>query len=682
LLADRRAAEWALSLGGTVRVRPWYTEKEIRAGGKLPTSNFELTGIDVSSKTVRDSDLAHLEGLAYLKVLNLEKTQVDDAGLAHLKGLASLLELKLGATQVSDAGLAHVAGLKNLKWLQLSSCGIRDDGLPALHGLPDLWELDLSKTQVTATGAAALQKVLPKCHVTALEPARVDPKLRRAYQSRNGEWKIEGDELVQASLFSDCELVYGDVTWKDYDFTCTVTKTGGVAAIGLLYHVTGAGYGKFMLGEDMNKVDLVGSIEHGSWAELKRRKGQLEKGRWYKLRVSVRGGHCQCWLDDQLVFEHDDPKNPQGAVGLRADVTAVRFRDLRVTDPSGRVLFEGLPELPVTADQWPPPTDRKSDSELHCLKGHGAPVRNVVFSRDGRHIVSSSNGGTGNFDDQDHGWATQHPASSLRLWSAETGEPLDCAPMAEPAWTSPVFLRLALAPDGRSVLAAVPNPVQGVQHWEIVGGKLRSQGFFKEEQPGEINALTCTSDGRGVLALAASGSIWEWELNNHKLVRQVAGAQRDVSCTAIAPDGRTAVLVRGGQPFTEIDLSTGQETRRWKPPTKAMVSLAFSPDGRQLLSGADRGGVRLWDVAAGEIRHTFDGHRGAAWVVAFSPDGRRALSGGQDHTVRLWDLEAKKELACFTGHTGPVQALAFSPDGARAGSGSEDYTVRVWRLPP
>jgi eukaryotic-like serine/threonine-protein kinase len=114
---DRRAAEYALSIGGTVRVND--EDKEIKAGADLPGEAFRLT-----------------------QVVLYENTQVSDAGLANFAGCKNLTWLKLhNNTQLSDAGLAHLKDCKKLA------------------------ELLVQKTKVTAEGINELKKALPRCKI-------------------------------------------------------------------------------------------------------------------------------------------------------------------------------------------------------------------------------------------------------------------------------------------------------------------------------------------------------------------------------------------------------------------------------------------------------------------------------------------------------------------------------------
>ena len=63
---ERSAAEWVLSLGGTVGIRIDRQEREIGEGGTLPAGNFVLERIDLRNKPITAADLARLKGLSSL----------------------------------------------------------------------------------------------------------------------------------------------------------------------------------------------------------------------------------------------------------------------------------------------------------------------------------------------------------------------------------------------------------------------------------------------------------------------------------------------------------------------------------------------------------------------------------------------------------------------------------------
>ena len=103
---DRRAAEWVLSIGGTIRINESGQEREMKAGDALPRGAFELTVVDLGwNPKVSDAGLACFEGCKDLTSLVLNNTQVSDEGLANFKDCKNLMSLALYKTQVSDVGL-------------------------------------------------------------------------------------------------------------------------------------------------------------------------------------------------------------------------------------------------------------------------------------------------------------------------------------------------------------------------------------------------------------------------------------------------------------------------------------------------------------------------------------------------------------------------------------------------
>lgn len=118
--ADRRAAEYVMSLGGVVEIN---RDAEIMTLARLPEKvsgrSFQLTRVNLSN--------------------NLEVT---DAGLAAFKDCQNLNSLDLTGTPITDAGLAHLTMLTELK------------------------DLLLAKTKVTIEGVEELSKALPNCRIT------------------------------------------------------------------------------------------------------------------------------------------------------------------------------------------------------------------------------------------------------------------------------------------------------------------------------------------------------------------------------------------------------------------------------------------------------------------------------------------------------------------------------------
>jgi hypothetical protein len=56
-------------------------------------------------------------------------------------------------------------------------------------------------------------------------------------------------------------------------------------------------------------------------------------------------GGCQLFIDGSPVLEYAGIPAAAGQIGLRTLESAGRFRNIKVTDRQGKILFEGLPKL-------------------------------------------------------------------------------------------------------------------------------------------------------------------------------------------------------------------------------------------------------------------------------------------------------------------------------------------------
>jgi serine/threonine protein kinase/formylglycine-generating enzyme required for sulfatase activity len=112
--ADRKAAEWVLSIGGSVRVNG--EGRDIRTASELTKERFMLTKVNLNTTRVTDAGMANFKDCKELTHLDLGNTKVTDAGLAIFKDSKGLRHLKLTGTKVTAKGLevfrAAVPGCK------------------------------------------------------------------------------------------------------------------------------------------------------------------------------------------------------------------------------------------------------------------------------------------------------------------------------------------------------------------------------------------------------------------------------------------------------------------------------------------------------------------------------------------------------------------------------------------
>ena len=203
------------------------------------------------------------------------------------------------------------------------------------------------------------------------------PSFDRSHSPRiGGIWKRRGEELIQSDAATSFPiLMFGDDRWTDYDFTADFLRTGGAADVSLVVRCTGEGdnlrFG--VSGKGEWNQSFLEAREDGAERILKWETYPIVSHKWYTARVSVRGGHMTGILRDgdrEVVrLEPDDDQHPKGRVGFRTWYSAYKLRNIRVTAPDGKVLWEGLPAVaesePTTAGEGDDPRRRRPAPEVH-----------------------------------------------------------------------------------------------------------------------------------------------------------------------------------------------------------------------------------------------------------------------------------------------------------------------------
>ena len=119
-----------------------------------------------------------------------------------------------------------------------------------------------------------------------------------------GEWKAEGGVLSQSKLTENIRAVFGDKKWTDYTLSLKARKLGGAEGFLILFRTQRdnekswwniGGWGNKRHGLE------VGGIA-GEPVE-----GSIETGRWYDIRVELKGSNIKCYLDGKLIHDEKTP---------------------------------------------------------------------------------------------------------------------------------------------------------------------------------------------------------------------------------------------------------------------------------------------------------------------------------------------------------------------------------------
>jgi serine/threonine protein kinase len=189
------------------------------------------------------------------------------------------------------------------------------------------------------------------------EPARVPAidaarALRGKAKLFGGDWLVEGSELVRTDVEGGGGgVLFGDLHWTDYDFTVDLMREKGNGYVSLIFgrsSQNGNRY-EFEMSGGAREEEGIGITAYEDGGE--RRLGgvggiHLVAHKWYHARISVRRNHIVCTLHDDQGNEvvrplgADEDRHPTGQVGLSTDDTSYRFKNIEVTAPDGRTLWE------------------------------------------------------------------------------------------------------------------------------------------------------------------------------------------------------------------------------------------------------------------------------------------------------------------------------------------------------
>jgi serine/threonine protein kinase/formylglycine-generating enzyme required for sulfatase activity len=188
-------------------------------------------------------------------------------------------------------------------------------------------------------------KLALKANVATKPPESID---RRGVIAGKGNWHIEGDELLQTTP-TVTSLLFGSCEWTDYDFQLELMREGGSDGIQIFFRSMNLGNScQFNLGSYGNKWHEAVRMIKNQWGRdvpaIPDR--SLPNDEWQKVLIKVRGDRFSLRLNDEELFHYTESRFPCGLVGIQTFDCKARFRNLKVTDPAGKILWEGLPGLP------------------------------------------------------------------------------------------------------------------------------------------------------------------------------------------------------------------------------------------------------------------------------------------------------------------------------------------------
>ncbi len=338
--------------------------------------------------------------------------------------------------------------------------------------------------------------------------------------------------------------------------------------------------------------------------------------------------------------------------------------------------------------------DMKTYQEVALLTGPEGHTDSVVFSPDGKTIISGSWDGAVYFWDTStrklnktlttYFWGVDcvtltHDGNTLAICGS-TAEGMDPTINLLNVNTGKLLkefagpyspLSVCFSPNGKTLVSGDTRRRNGISVWNVDTGEL-IRNLTGHEEFESINSVVFSPDGNIIASASADKTVRLWSPHTGLLLQTLKHSAQ-VKDVVFSADGKTLI-------------SAGEDgIRLWNSHTAELinfieisaVSVVFSPDGKTFVSGSSDG-IRVWDAHTKELLKTIEGYSDSVSSVAYSADGNTIVSGNLNRTIRVWDANTGRIIKTLTGHSGPVTSVTYSPDGNTIATGSYDNTIRLW----
>jgi WD40 repeat protein len=355
-----------------------------------------------------------------------------------------------------------------------------------------------------------------------------------------------------------------------------------------------------------------------------------------------------------LLFWHW-PVNAEAKLAGSALLSRVERRLVGHAGPVLKVLFtpDGKQILTISTDRTARLWDRAGE-QLLVFSGHQGFVSDAAFSPDGQRLATAS------IDKDAMVWDRLTGTQQLVLRGHEE-----------------ILRSIAFNPDGSQLATASQD--QTARIWDALSGEVLK---VLKGHSGGVSTAQYSPDGKRLLTASDDKTGVIWDAATGKPLKSLLGHAGRVGAASFSNSGRFVVTASDDRTARIWDTETDAEPAVLSGHADRVTWAVFSPGDDLIVTTSADQTARLWDARSHNMLGVLSGHSGAVIRARFSADGKMLATVSTDKTARVWDVFERRELYALIGHEDEVVDIAFSPDGTRVVTASADGTARTWRLVP
>ena len=301
-------------------------------------------------------------------------------------------------------------------------------------------------------------------------------------------------------------------------------------------------------------------------------------------------------------------------------------------------------------------------SKQFIFSGHTGKITSIVFTSDGRYVISAS-------DDEE-----------IKFWDVETRKCLR------------TFTGHSLGVNAVDVHSQMELLVSGSDDCTIKLWNIRTGECVKTIDCWvPIYSVRISPNASMLLATSQSSNIMLYDAMKSYRRRYLKGHTKKVTSAVFSHDGKMIASSSGDATIKLWDAVSGKCVTTLRGHTLGVNSVSFSSDDRFLISSSDDSTVKLWDISGRKCIQTFTGHDSQVVDASYSGDGTAAISLAIDNTIKIWHIALGICVNTFNAGPSQINSAIFRPLGASVAYGSNDLYLRnldwrserkqYWRVP-
>ena len=299
--------------------------------------------------------------------------------------------------------------------------------------------------------------------------------------------------------------------------------------------------------------------------------------------------------------------------------------------------------------------------------GHTARITGILFSADGRYLVSGS-------DDK-----------VVRVWDLQNGTMVRAVRGQAGLGEEGKIYAIALSPDGQLLAVGGWTGGDEIRLYNFATGTI--VGLLKGHK-NVVLSLAFSSDSKLLISAGFDRKAIIWDVAKREPLQTLGEHGASVSGAVFTADGTRAITTSFDKKLRVWRVSDGQLLAERAEHKDGIRALAISSATGMIATGGRGGEIRLWDKDATSSRLLVD-QKQYVGALSFSPDGRLLLSTCAELAwfecrnlpPRVWEIASGRQVAAYAPLNDTVIASAISADGRWAATaGGFHNEIHVWDL--